>query len=104
MPSGEQSVTLAYPRRWESRLYITGVRQDLEIWRRLPELKLPLLVIRGGDTDTFWRSTARALQRVRPATRVITIPNATHLVPLEKTHAVAQAMSEFLEPFLEPEV
>jgi pimeloyl-ACP methyl ester carboxylesterase len=97
LTTDEGEVTLAYPRSWEARAYVTGARRDLDIWRQLPELAPPLLVIRGAETNTFWASTARRLQRRLPTARMITIPDATHLVPLERPQEVSRATKSFME-------
>jgi pimeloyl-ACP methyl ester carboxylesterase len=88
---------LCYSAEWEMRIYVTSVWHDLDIWRGLPGLKIPLLIIRGEETDTFWTSTARHVQRIVPAARIVTVPQATHLVPLERPGEVFQAIQEFLQ-------
>ncbi len=93
-PSG--GVTLRYSPEWEARIYVTSVRADLEIWRRLPELRLPLLVIRGEHTDTFWEKTAARVQRKAPRARIVTLPDSTHLLPLERPAEIARLVREFL--------
>ncbi len=57
-PSANGSVELCYPAEWEARIYVTGVRADLELWRGLPRSK-KALVIRGAETDTFRETTSR---------------------------------------------
>lgn len=90
------SVELCYPAEWEARIYVTGVRADMELWRGLPGLRPPLLVIRGAETDTFLEPTARRLQQRLPSARLVTIPGASHLVPLEFPAETAAAIEAFL--------
>lgn len=92
-----QGYRLCYSVDWEMRIYITSVWHDMDIWRALPSLKTPLLVIRGAETDTFWASTGRRVLQNVPAARVVSIPHATHLVPLERPEQVSQAVREFLQ-------
>lgn len=87
---------LTYSPAWEARIYVTSVLADLEIWKCLPSLKIPLLVLRGAVTDTFWESTARMLQKRIPHARVETIDGAGHLLPLEKPIETAQRTCAFL--------
>jgi pimeloyl-ACP methyl ester carboxylesterase len=94
---GEHGYKLCYSADWEMRIYATSLWRDMDIWRSLPGLKIPLLIIRGAETDTFWASTGRRVLRKVPAARVVTIPQATHLVPLERPHEVYQAIQEFLQ-------
>lgn len=91
---------LCYSVDWEMRIYITSVSSDMDIWRGLPGLKIPLLIIRGEETDTFWNSTARLVQKKDPSTRVVTVPRATHLVPLEQPGEVSYAIKRFFQEIL----
>ena len=88
---------LCYTPEWEARIYVTGILHDLTLWRRLPTLLPPVLVLRGQHTDTFWPSTARLFQRKLPSAQIETISNATHLLPLEKPEEVAQILINFIE-------
>lgn len=87
-------VGLCYPAAWEARIYVTGVRLDLELWQALPRLQPPLLIVRGAETDTFREGTGRLVQRKLPSARVHTVPDSTHLLPLERPQAVLQAAQE----------
>jgi len=93
----EGGFELVYSPEWEARIYATGILADMDIWRRLSGLEIPLLIMRGAETDTFWESTAKRVQRVRPETTFVTIQKATHLVPLEKPDEVYQTIRQFLE-------
>jgi len=94
---GEHGYKLCYSADWEMRIYVTSVWRDMDIWRGLPGLNIPLLIIRGAETDTFWASTARRVLRKVPAAQVVTVPQASHLVPLEHPNEVYQAIQEFLQ-------
>jgi pimeloyl-ACP methyl ester carboxylesterase len=86
---------LSYSPEWEARIYHAGVSRDIELWRALPSLKIPTLIIRGAETDTFWERTGRKVVRVNPSIRVETIVKTTHLVPLEKPREVADIITRF---------
>lgn len=96
-PGTNKKYELAYSPEWEVQIYYTGISSDMDLWRRLPGLKLPILIIRGAETDTFVEGTARQIQRIRPATQIVSLPQATHLVPLEKPQESFAAMTAFLE-------
>jgi len=95
-PRPDGKYELVYSPEWEARIYVTGVWRDMDLWRGLPLLELPLLILRGAETDTFWASTARRVQRKLPSAQIVTIENATHLVPLEQPEKVARIITEFL--------
>jgi pimeloyl-ACP methyl ester carboxylesterase len=86
---------LIYSPEWESRVYYASIWNDMDIWRALPKLKVPTLIIRGAQTDTFWESTARKVTRLNPSIRVETVERATHLVALEQPQKVAELILSF---------
>ncbi len=90
---------LIYSPEWESRIYYASIWNDMEIWRALPKLKVPTLIIRGAETDTFWKSTARKVKRLNPSIRIETIENATHLVALEHPQKILEIIQNFLTDF-----
>ncbi len=96
-PRPDGQYELVYSPKWEARIYITGVWHDTDIWRGLPKLKVPLLIIRGAETDTFWESAARLVKRKLPSAQIVTIENATHLVPLEQPGKVVEHIRNFLD-------
>ncbi len=88
---------LCYSPSWEARIYVTGVRADMDIWKGLRRLSPPLLIIRGAETNTFWKQTASMVKQRLPLAIINTIPNATHLVPLEQSVIVYGVILEFLK-------
>ena len=90
------SYKLCYSAEWEVKIYQTGVWRDMELWRELPKLKVPILIIRGAETDTFWKSTEKKVKKKLPSAKVISIPKSTHLVPLEKPKIVQEKIVSFL--------
>jgi pimeloyl-ACP methyl ester carboxylesterase len=91
---------LVYSPEWEAHIYVTGVWRDMDLWRDLPRLKLPLLILRGAETDTFWASTARRVQRILPSAQIVTLEKATHLVPLERPAEVSALIKNFTSNLL----
>jgi pimeloyl-ACP methyl ester carboxylesterase len=96
-PAPGSGYELAYSPEWEVKIYYTGVSSDADIWRELPKLNLPLLIIRGAETNTFFPSTAARIQRIFPSTKVVTVEKSTHLVPLERPEKVSEIIFGFLE-------
>lgn len=86
---------LVYSPDWEAQIYRTGM-QDFDIWRQLPNLKVPALFIRGAETDTFLEPAARLVKRKQPGARVETLDKSTHLLPLERPQEVFDIMQAFL--------
>jgi pimeloyl-ACP methyl ester carboxylesterase len=88
---------LAFSPEWEAQIYYTGIWPDLDLWRALPTLKVPMLIIRGAETDTFTPGTAHMIKRLLPQTSIVTLERSTHLVPLEKPQETFDAICSFLE-------
>jgi len=86
---------LVYSPEWEARIYLTGLR-DFDIWRELPKLEVPTLIIRGAETDTFMKKAETLVKKKNPKIQVVTMQNATHILPLEYPQEVANIINNFL--------
>jgi pimeloyl-ACP methyl ester carboxylesterase len=96
-PKESGGYELVYSPEWESRVYYASIWRDLELWRALPDLKIPMLIIRGAQTDTFLESCARRAVRLNPSIRVEAIEHTSHLVPLEQPRITSEIIFNFLE-------
>ena len=91
-PDGQPGVTLSFTPDWEAQVYATG---PYNLWGKIGKLKVPLLVIRGDESDTFDLGAVEALHARLPAARLVHMPHTGHLVPLEQPQAVANLIVEF---------
>ncbi|MGC8857265.1 MAG: alpha/beta fold hydrolase [Anaerolineae bacterium] len=96
-PRAEGGYRLVFPPEWEAHIYYTGVWRDLDVWRDLPRLQVPTLILRGAETDTFLERTARLVKRRQPKVRIETLERATHLVPLERPEEVFELIQSFVK-------
>lgn len=96
MPTGaDGSLKLAWPRAWEAyyfRTLYTGT------WRELPKLrgKLPILALRGGNSDTFLPDAAERFRRVLPDTTVQDVAGHGHLFPQSAPEQTASMIVAWL--------
>ena len=95
--SADGSYELVYSLEWEARIYETGLWNDGDLWDGIRTLKVPMLFLRGAQTDTFFARTAEMIRRRNPMVTMQTIPKATHLVPMERPAEVADAIRQFME-------
>ena len=95
-PREDGSYELCYSPEWEVQIYLTGIWRDMELWRGLKNLQVPLLILRGAETDTFFESAGKLVKKKFSEAQVITIPKSTHLVPLEQPEAVKKEIERFL--------
>jgi pimeloyl-ACP methyl ester carboxylesterase len=75
-----EGLTLAWPKAWEAYYFRTPYTGT---WRDLPRLRgnVPLLVIRGGTSNTFQTAAAERMQRMLPGMAYAEISGHGHLFP-----------------------
>lgn len=88
---------LVFTPEWEAHIYLTGMR-DFDLWRELPKLSIPTLIIRGAETDTFMENAAQLVTRKNPKIQIHTMQKATHILPLEHPQDVADIIDNFVRP------
>lgn len=94
-PKSDGTYELVYSPEWEARIYLTGLR-DFDLWRELPKLAVPTLIIRGAETDTFLEKAERLVKKKNPKIQVVTMQKATHILPLEHPQEVAGLINNFI--------
>ncbi len=93
-PRPDGSVELAYPPKWEAHIFATT---PTGIWRDVPALEVPALVVRGAESETFMPSAQARLARLLPRARFMSIDGAGHLVPMERPAATGAAILDFMD-------
>lgn len=101
-PQDDGTVRLRYPPEWEARIYQTSASTDLLIWRALPGLQCPVLIIRGGKSRTLTRRSLQKLDLTSEQITVKTIREGGHLLPFEKPEKTSRIMIKYLENQLSP--
>jgi pimeloyl-ACP methyl ester carboxylesterase len=96
-PTPDGHYELAFSPEWEARIYYTGIWRDLDLWKNLPRLDVPTIILRGAETDTFWESTAKSVEKRNPNIKIVTLEKSTHLLPLERPQQVFDIMQDFLK-------
>lgn len=86
-------VTLVYPPEWEAHIFATA---PADVWHYVPKLTIPVLGIRGERSDTFRPQAQRRMARLLPGARFIQIPDAGHLVPMERPRETGAVVLDFL--------
>ena len=78
-PEG-RGFTLEWPAAWEAWYYRSFYP---ETWKDIPQLdpELPLLVVRGADSDTFTAESAALVREALPRATHISVPGCGHLFP-----------------------
>jgi pimeloyl-ACP methyl ester carboxylesterase len=68
----------------------------------LGAISVPVLVLYGSDTKRLFAASARAVTDRVPNARRQEIPGAGHAGPLTHPEAIAEALTEFFSPTLQP--
>jgi esterase len=94
LPGG--SWTWKYDRRHLTHERFDAFRQELiALQDRLADVRCPVLVVRGEESDVFSAVDAERLAAALPDARVITVPDAGHTVQGDNPRALARALDEF---------
>lgn len=92
-PRADGQVELVYPPEWEAHVFATV---PTDVWRDVPCLRTPALVLRGEHSTTFRPQAAARVARLLPQARVETMGRGSHLFPLERPEETAEAMRAWL--------
>lgn len=67
-----------------------------DVWRYAPDIKCPVLLLRGARSDTFSEEAAQKLNKKIGNCRLLTISGTTHFLPMEKPDRCAGAILNFI--------
>ena len=75
---------------------LAAIRDRDDSTSLLPEIRVPVLVVAGEDDGLIPPSESDAMVEALPNARLVRIPGAGHLVPLERPDELAAALRSFL--------
>jgi len=87
------TVKLCCEPAWESRCFAVCPH---DIWRHVPRLKQPTLVLYGAESDTFLAAAVRRFQAAVPHAVLKGFEKTGHFVPMQRPNECAQAIAAFL--------
>jgi len=91
------TATLKYSPEWEARIYETGGLTDAYVWKNLPGIPCPVLVLRGEDSGTLKPQVVQMMIKKLPNGQSHTEPESGHLLPLEIPDRAANLVAEYLQ-------
>lgn len=89
-------------RRRELASVREAVRSDWPVRDEVRGLALPVLLVRGGDSEVLTDDLARAFVASLPQGRLVTVPNAAHNVHSQNTQGFLDVVVPFLEQSATP--
>lgn len=90
-PAKDESVKLVFPPAWEAGIYGSAPW----VWPTLKRVSLPVLGLRGSDSQTLSAAAFRRWARVQAQAELHTVPGG-HLFPLEHPRSTAEQILEYL--------
>jgi len=85
-------VRLSCAPAWESRIFATCPH---EVWRYIPIVSQPVMVIHGEMSDTFLPPAAARFRKSASHSSMLCIKGTGHFVPMERPQEVADAVRVF---------
>jgi pimeloyl-ACP methyl ester carboxylesterase len=92
--TGQGTVQLCCDPAWESKCFAACPH---DIWRFIPRLQRPALIVYGADSDTFLAAAAKKFKAEVPRTAFRRFEKTGHFVPMEKPDETAEVIFDFLE-------
>lgn len=94
IPDGD-GVILAWSPEWEAYYFKTGY---VETWEMLPKLAnlLPILIIRGSDSDTYVEESAVEVRRLLPHATHVEIQGYGHMFPQSAPAETGRIIEDWL--------
>ncbi len=88
----DDGVELRYRKAWEARIFELT---PATVWRQLRRIDVPVLLIRGGRSDTFLAPAARRARRQLPTAQVVELPDLSHFLPMEEPATLANVITSW---------
>lgn len=85
---------LRYTPAWEARVFELT---PADLWDKVRRIPVPVLVLRGTESDTLTWDAGRRIARELPSAKVLDIPGVGHMLPVEKPDLVANEVLSFLD-------
>jgi pimeloyl-ACP methyl ester carboxylesterase len=62
----------------------------------MARISVPVLIVRGAETDRLPRANAERAARMIPRATLVEMPGVTHFAPMEEPEKVAELVLPFL--------
>ena len=91
--NGNGTIKLCCQPAWESRCFAVCPH---DVWRYIPLLQQPVLILYGADSDTFFSSAAKRFKSEVPHAHLHRLEATGHFVPMERPDETVQTIVSFL--------
>lgn len=92
--TGQGRIRLCCDPAWESRCFATCSH---DVWRYIPRLRVPTLVLYGSESDTFLSPAVKRFKAKAPGAVFRCFEGTSHFVPMERPNESARTILDFLK-------
>ncbi|MBT8331433.1 MAG: alpha/beta hydrolase [Deltaproteobacteria bacterium] len=92
--TGDEQIRLCCDPSWESKCFAVCPH---DIWRTIPLLHKPALIVYGAESDTFLAAAAKRFKANVPVAALLRFKETGHFVPMERPDETEKAIVDFLE-------
>jgi len=92
----DEKYKLIYPSNWDSKIYKTGLSNDMFIWDNIHQLKVETLIIRAEYSNVFFKKTADLIQKRNKNIKIKTMPKVDHLFPISESSETIGLINGFI--------
>jgi len=92
--TGHETIRLCCDPAWESKCFAVCPH---DIWRYIPRLQKPVLVLYGAESDTFLASAAKRFKAKAPGVALRCFKDTGHFVPMQRPDQTAEVIAGFLK-------
>ncbi len=88
-------VHLIYPSDWDSRIYATGMRNDMFIWNNIANLNVKTLIVRAKSSNVFFKDAEDLLFKKNNKIKFCMI-EGDHFFPINNTKKTIKLIEEYI--------
>jgi len=88
------AIRLSCDPAWESKCFAVCPH---DVWRYIPRLQKPALILYGAESDTFLAAAAKRFKAKVPGAALRCLEDAGHFVPMERPDEIAEVIVDFLK-------
>ena len=92
--NGNGTIRLSCDPAWESKCFAVCPH---DVWRYIPRLQKPALILYGAESDTFLAAAARRFKARIPQVALRCFEDTGHFVPMQRPDDTAEAIVDFLK-------
>lgn len=92
--TGNGAIRLSCDPAWESKCFAVCPH---DVWRYIPRLQKPALILYGAESDTFLTAAAKRFKAKVPGAALRCLEDAGHFVPMERPAETAEVIVDFLK-------